>query len=93
MERELNENLPGNEVCHTNSRITLVTKMLCSELHSRQSLHLIIFSYKIGSVVAGESCALTGADRSLHSKDFGPGKKPANRVYILHDFAGHLARF
>jgi hypothetical protein len=30
MERELNQNLSGNEVYHTNSLILLVKNMLCS---------------------------------------------------------------
>ena len=44
MKRELDSNLSGHGVCHTNSATSLVKDMLCGKLHCQTDFDLIIFS-------------------------------------------------
>ena len=45
MKRELNQNLSGNEVYHTNSLILPVNNMLCGTFHCESGFSLNLFSY------------------------------------------------
>ena len=47
MKRELNQNISGNKVYHTNSSILLVKSMLCSKIHHQNDFKSIPFSHKI----------------------------------------------
>ena len=43
MKRELNRNLPGNEVYHTACSLLVIFKNSCRELHCQKSFSLILF--------------------------------------------------
>ena len=47
MKRDINKNLPGNEVYYTNALILLIKIMMCSKLHCQKGFRLKPFFYKI----------------------------------------------
>jgi len=50
MQRDLNQDLSGNAICHMNSVILLVKNMLYSKPHRQKGFNLILFSCKVGIV-------------------------------------------